>query len=81
MEPSYNDMLLTTTSYGELICDWHKNYAASDDKRNHYTALYDLHGVLMVGNTSEDKLTGLTKLYNKLYAIVKTECLWVEINK
>jgi hypothetical protein len=79
MEPSYNDMQMIASSYGELIFDWHDNYAVDCDKRNHYTALYDLHGVLTVGNTSEDRLTGLTNLYNMLHSIVETECLMVEM--
>lgn len=77
---SYDEMEMIISSYGELIFDWHQNYSGGEDS-NHYTALYDTHGILILGNTSKYRIEGITKLYNELYQIVKVKCFMTEKGK
>jgi len=81
-QPSYDDMLEITKTYGAVIFDYNPNYDPDstnrDDSRcSYYTALHDARGLVVCNNVSVHKAAGVVKMYSRLKDIIMTECMMV----
>ena len=81
-QPSYDDMLKITKTYGAVVFDFNPDYdqdaMVRDTARcSYYTALHDSRGLVVCNNVSVHKASGVVKMYTRLKDIIMTECMLV----